>query len=81
MYVFYYLETNKLEKEEKEQEEKMTQKDALQFPIYLSAYLFGLYLLLKYLDEAILKTSITLFFSAVGVIQLIIIGFMFNGNH
>lgn len=46
----------------------MTQKDALQFPIYLSAYLFGLYLLLKYLDEAILKTSITLFFSAVGVI-------------
>ncbi|CAD8148513.1 unnamed protein product [Paramecium pentaurelia] len=66
----YNKQNNKLEKEEKQSEEKMTQKDALQFPIYLSAYLFGLYLLLKYLDEAILKTAITLFFSAVGVLCL-----------
>jgi minor histocompatibility antigen H13 len=37
-----------------EGDEKMTQKDAAMFPVYLSGYLFGLYLLFKVFDKTLL---------------------------
>ncbi|KAM3140946.1 hypothetical protein pb186bvf_006957 [Paramecium bursaria] len=62
---------NSLEKVEREQtEEKMTQKDALQFPLYLSCYLFGLYTLFKYIDERLVAAALTLFFSFLGCLCL-----------
>ena len=49
------LEANRLEKvATTEGDEKMTQKDAAMFPVYLSGYLFGLYLLFKVLDKVFL---------------------------
>jgi minor histocompatibility antigen H13 len=45
----------------------MTKKDAAMLPVYLSGYLFGIYLLFKVLDKAILQVIITGFFSCVGV--------------
>jgi len=45
----------------------MTKKDAAMLPVYLSGYLFGIYLLFKLLDKAILSALITGFFSIIGV--------------
>lgn len=47
---------NKLEKvvSEDDNNETMTKGDAALFPIYLSAYLFGLYILFKIVDTTIL---------------------------
>lgn len=45
----------------------MTKKDAAMFPIYLSAYLFGIYLLFKVIDKEIMSAILSTFFSGVGV--------------
>jgi minor histocompatibility antigen H13 len=61
-------ETKKLEKPEPEEDnEQMTNKDAAMLPVYLSGYLFGIYLLFKLLDKAIISALITGFFSMIGV--------------
>lgn len=62
------LELNKLEKVvSDDNNEAMTKKDAALFPIYLSAYLFGLYILFKVVDKNILQALLTGFFSLMGV--------------
>lgn len=62
------LELNKLEKVvSDDNNEAMTKKDAAMFPIYLSAYLFGLYILFKVVDKNILQVLLTGFFSLMGV--------------
>jgi minor histocompatibility antigen H13 len=45
----------------------MTKKDAAMFPVYLSGYLFGLYLLFKLIDKVILSAMLSGFFSLMGV--------------
>ena len=62
-------EFNKLEKMPlmNESNEAMTKKDAALFPIILSAYLFGLYILFKIVEKSILQILLTGFFSLMGV--------------
>jgi minor histocompatibility antigen H13 len=45
----------------------MTKKDAAMFPVYLSGYLFGLYILFKLIDKVILSAMLSGFFSLMGV--------------
>ena len=52
---------------EEESEEKMTNKDAAMFPVYLSGYLFGLYCLFKIIDPTLVSFVLSLFFSLMGV--------------
>ena len=47
--------------------EAMTKKDAALFPVILSAYLFGLYILFKIVEKSILQILLTGFFSLMGV--------------
>jgi len=48
----------------------MTNKDAAMFPVYLSGYLFGLYLLFKIIDPILVSFILSLFFSFMGVLCL-----------
>ena len=48
----------------------MTNKDAAMFPVYLSGYLFGLYLLFKIIDPILVSFILSLFFSFMGVILI-----------
>ena len=57
---------------DEENSEKMTHKDAAMFPVYLSGYLFGLYLLFKIIDPLLVSFILSLFFSFMGVNRLFI---------
>jgi minor histocompatibility antigen H13 len=62
------LDQNKLEKvTTTEDNEAMSKKDAAMFPVYLSGYLFGLYLLFKVVEKDVLQSLLTGFFSLMGV--------------
>lgn len=64
-------EKNKLEKViDENNNDKMTNKDAAMFPVYLSGYLFGLYMLFKIIDPRIVSLLLSSFFSFMGVLCL-----------
>jgi minor histocompatibility antigen H13 len=52
---------------DEENQEKMTNKDAAMFPVYLSGYLFGLYMLFKIIDPVLVSLALSMFFSMMGV--------------
>lgn len=53
-----------------EDEQVISFADAKQFPLYASAFLFGFYLLFKYLPKAIFNIIINVYFSATTVLSI-----------
>lgn len=62
---------DKIEKEEKEKSERMTNKDAYLFPIYGSVVLFGLYIVYKIFDKNLLNMVLSVHFTFFGFLSLI----------
>jgi minor histocompatibility antigen H13 len=50
--------------------ETLTSKDAMMFPVYGSAVLFGIYLIFRFIDKAYVNILFTVYFFAIGVVAV-----------
>ncbi|KAF2078040.1 hypothetical protein CYY_000678 [Polysphondylium violaceum] len=61
---------SKLSLKETKVSEKMSSKDAWLFPVYGSAFLFGLYLLFKFFDKDLINLILSFYFLLLGILAM-----------